>query len=281
MMLNPATQDPMLPRVYRVRRVRREIPATFTLELAPAGGGTIPPFAAGQFNMLYVFGVGEIPISISGDPTTRDQLTHTTRVVGPVSRAMGRLQVNDGIGVRGPFGSSWPVARAAGKDILVIAGGIGMAPLRPAIYQILAARQQYDHVALLYGARTPADILYHRQLMQWRARFDVDVLLTVDRATAAWQDSVGVVTRLIPHASFDPSATVAFICGPEIMLRFTAAELLKRGVAAEHIFVSMERNMKCAVGLCGHCQYGPKFVCKDGPVFAYSDVQHLFTQREI
>ncbi len=277
----PATPDPMLPHPYRVRRVRREIPETFTLELAPADTGAIPPFAAGQFNMLYVFGVGEIPISISGDPANGEPLVHTTRAVGTVSRAMRALKAADMIGVRGPFGSRWPLERAAGKDVVLVAGGIGLAPLRPAMYQILAERERYGKVALVYGARTPAEILYRRQLEQWRARFDLDVSVTVDRAVGSWQGSVGVVTRLIPRAAIDPSTAVALVCGPEIMMRFTAAELLKRGLAADQIFVSMERNMKCAVGLCGHCQYGPKFVCKDGPVFAYSDIQDLLGKREI
>jgi NAD(P)H-flavin reductase len=275
------TPDPMLPHPYRVRRVRREIPETFTLELESADTGSIPPYAAGQFNMLYVFGVGEIPISISGDPSKREPLVHTTRAVGTVSRAMHALKAGDMIGVRGPFGSQWPLERAAGKDVILVAGGIGLAPLRPAMYQILAERERYGKVALVYGARTPAELLYQRQLEQWRARFDLDVSVTVDRAVGSWQGSVGVVTRLIPRAAIDPATAVALVCGPEIMMRFSAAELLKRGLAAERIFVSMERNMKCAVGLCGHCQYGPKFVCKDGPVFAYSDIQALLGKREI
>jgi NAD(P)H-flavin reductase len=278
----------MRPHPYRVRRVRREIPETFTLDLEPTDTGPIPPFAAGQFNMLYVFGVGEIPISISGDPSTRGPLVHTTRAVGTVSRAMRMLKAQDMIGVRGPFGSHWPLERAVGKDVVLVAGGIGLAPLRPAMYQILAERARYGKVTLLYGARTPAEILYRHQLEQWRARFDVDVAVTVDRAAgdvhspgALWQGSVGVVTRLIPRAAIDPATAVALVCGPEIMMRFTASELLKRGLAADRIFVSMERNMKCAVGLCGHCQYGPKFVCKDGPVFAYRDLQDLLGKREI
>jgi NAD(P)H-flavin reductase len=149
------------------------------------------------------------------------------------------------------------------------------------MYQITAQREKYGKVALLYGARTPADILYRRELEHWRGRFDLEVYITVDNATDAWHGSVGVVTKLIPRASFDPGNTMAFVCGPEVMMRFTVAEFEKRGVASEHIYISMERNMKCAVGFCGHCQYGPHFVCKDGPVFQYSRVQSLFTQREI
>jgi NAD(P)H-flavin reductase len=264
-----------------VQRVRREIPDTFTLELEPEEGVEIPPFASGQFNMLYVFGVGEIPISISGDPARRRPLVHTTRAVGTVSKAMRELKPEDAIGVRGPFGSHWPIERVTGKDVVIVAGGIGLAPLRSAMYQVISQRENYGKVVLLYGARTPEDILYRRELEHWRAHFDLEVYVTVDNATGKWRGSVGVVTRLIPRAPFDPLNTVAMICGPEVMMRFTAAELEKRGVAPENIFVSMERNMKCAIGQCGHCQYGPHFVCKDGPVFQYSHVQALLTKREI
>jgi NAD(P)H-flavin reductase len=273
--------DPMLPQPYRVQRVRREIPDTFTLELEPEEGVEIPPFASGQFNMLYVFGVGEIPISISGDPARRRPLVHTTRAVGTVSKAMHELQPEDVIGVRGPFGSHWPIERALGKDVVIVAGGIGLAPLRSAMYQAISHREKYGKVALLYGARTPEDILYRREVEHWRAHFDLEVYVTVDHATGKWRGSVGVVTKLIPMAPFDPRNTVAMICGPEVMMRFTAAELEKRGVAADDIFVSMERNMKCAIGQCGHCQYGPHFICKDGPVFQYSHVRDLLTTWEI
>ncbi len=273
--------DPMLPQPYRVQHVRHEIPDTFTLELEPAAGGDVPPFATGQFNMLYVFGVGEIPISISGDPARRKPLVHTTRAVGTVSRAMRALKPDDVIGVRGPFGSHWPIERAERKDIVIAAGGIGLAPLRSVMYHVISQREKYNKAVLLYGARTPADILYRRELQHWRTHFDLDVYVTVDSATGSWRGSVGVVTQLIPRAPFDPRNTVAMVCGPEIMMRFTAAELEKRGVATENIFVSMERNMKCAVGFCGHCQYGPHFICKDGPVFQYSQIQDLLTKQEV
>jgi len=225
--------------------------------------------------------VGEIPISISGDPAKRKPLVHTTRAVGTVSKAMRELKSGDMIGVRGPFGSHWPIELARGKDVVIVAGGIGLAPLRSTMYQVTAEREKYNKVVLLYGARTPADILYRRELERWRAHFDLEVYITVDRATGAWHGSVGVVTKLVPRAPFDPFNTVALVCGPEIMMRFTAAELAKRGIAAEHIYVSMERNMKCALGFCGHCQYGPNFVCRDGPVFQYSRVQSLLTKGEI
>lgn len=273
--------DPMLPRLYRVQRVHQEIAETFTLELEATDGDHRPPFATGQFNMLYVFGIGEIPISISGHPEQPEPLLHTIRAVGSVSRGLQALKQGDMLGVRGPFGSHWPVEHARGKDVVMIAGGIGLAPLRSTMYQILAHRERYGRVILLYGARSPADILYRRELEHWRARLDLDISVTVDHAPSTWRGSVGVVTKLISRAPFDPGKTIAFICGPEIMMRFCAAGLQAGGVAAEQISVSLERNMKCAVGFCGHCQYQPYFVCRDGPVFLYSRVQHLFTQREI
>lgn len=279
--MNRNAGDPMLPQRYRVQRVRREIPDTFTMELEPVDGDEIPAFATGQFNMLYVFGVGEIPISISGDPARGKPLTHTTRAVGTVSKAMYGLKAGAVVGVRGPFGSAWPIVDAQGKDVVIVAGGIGLAPLRSVMYHVIARREEYGKVALLYGARTPEDILYQRDLERWRTHFDVDVHVTVDHATSAWRGSVGVVTRLIARAAFEPLNTLALVCGPEVMMRFTVAELEKRGVAKEEIYISMERNMKCAVGFCGHCQYGPNFVCRDGPVFQYSRVQSLLTTREI
>jgi NAD(P)H-flavin reductase len=272
--------DPMLPRLYTVQRRRRETHDTFTLELT-ARDDTTMPYAAGQFNMLYVFGVGEVPISISGDPTRPGTLVHTTRAVGTVTRALRGLKRGQSVGVRGPFGSHWPLTEAVGKDVVLVAGGIGLAPLRPVLYHLLARRQQYGKLVLLYGTRTPEDLLYRRQLEQWRARFDIDVLVTVDHATGSWRGNVGVVTRLIAHARFDPSDSLAMICGPEVMMRFTITELVERGLGAEQIYVSMERNMKCAVGFCGHCQFGPTFVCKDGPVMRYDRLVHWIGVREV
>jgi NAD(P)H-flavin reductase len=273
------TDNPMQPRWYTVQRVRKETHDTFSLTLAAPDEP--PAFAAGQFNMLYVFGVGEVPISVSGDPTQPQPLVHTIRVVGTVTKAMRAVKRGDTLGVRGPFGSPWPVAHCAGKDVVLIAGGIGLAPLRPVLYQLLAQRQQYGHITLLYGTRTSQDILFNRQLQGWRARFDLEVAMTVDRATDAWRGHVGVVTKLIPKATFDPLNTVAMICGPEVMMRFTIMELHNRGLGDAHIFVSMERNMQCAIGFCGHCQFGPTFVCKDGPVFRYDRIKDWFGIREI
>lgn len=270
---------PMTPVIGRIRRHRRETHDTFTLEIELEGKNPFR-FAPGQFNMLYVFGVGEVPISISGDPAEEGVLRHTTREVGIVTRAMRRLKENDFIGIRGPFGCAWPVEEAKGRDVVIIAGGIGLAPLRPVLYHLMAHRDAYHRVTILYGARTPEDILYQQELSRWSSRFDVEVYATVDRATRKWHGNVGVITTLIPRAPFNPKNAIAMVCGPEVMMHFTVHELHRRGVKSEQIYVSMERNMKCAIGMCGHCQYGSAFVCKDGPVFRFDEIEEVFSVRE-
>jgi NAD(P)H-flavin reductase len=271
--------DPLLPLPCRVRQALRETGDTFTLVLDPPGGALA--FEPGQFNMLYLFGEGEVPISISGDPATPELLVHTIRAVGSVTRGLQRLGAGDCVGVRGPYGSAWPVALAQGHDLVIVAGGIGLAPLRPVVRHVLLHRGQYGRVVLLYGARTPRDILYARELREWRGRFDFDVEVTVDRATPEWQGSVGVVTRLIERAPFDPSAAVAFLCGPEIMMRFAIEALQRRGLGDASLFASLERHMQCGFGLCGHCQFGPFFVCKEGPVFRYDRIASRFGEAEV
>ncbi len=277
----PELSDPMVPHPYRVRKAKRETTDTVTVEFVPEGGGEIPPFATGQFNMLYLFGVGEIPISISGDPTKRRSLIHTTRDVGLVSKAFCVLKPGDVIGVRGPFGSHWPIEQAMGKDLVVVAGGLGLAPLRSVVYQAIAQREKFAGVFLLCSAHMPENLLYRRELEQWRARFDLEVDIIVGHADHTWRGNVGYVTKFIPKAHFDPANTVAMLCGPEVLMRFSAVELQRRGVSADNIFIAMERNMKCGIGLCGHCQFSPHFVCKDGPVFQYSHVQDLLVKVEV
>jgi NAD(P)H-flavin reductase len=273
--------EPTLPALYQVQKVKQETHDTFTLELVPQQDKDRLVFKAGQFNMLYVFGVGEVPISISGNPTKPETLIHTTRAVGTVTKAMWKLKKGNALGVRGPYGTNWPIERAKGSDVVLIAGGIGLAPLRPAIYQILAQREKYGRVVLLYGTRSPADILFRQEVERWRARLDMEVYVTVDKSVGNWRGGIGVVTTLIPRAPFDPFNAVAMICGPEVMMRFTIMALKNRGLKDEQIFLSMERNMKCATGFCGHCQYGPKFICKDGPVFRYEAISDLFSKREL
>lgn len=271
--------DPMVPRPMRIFRRWDETHDTFSIELDPGPDGF--SFEAGQFNMLYAFGVGEVAISISGDPAKPETLTHTIRGVGAVTKALRALRPGETIGVRGPYGVGWPMREAEAKDVILVAGGIGLAPLRPALYHLLNHRDRYQGVVLTSGFRSPGDILYEDEIRDWRSRFDLEIELTVDNADPRWRGAVGVVTKLIPRMPFDPYKSVAMVCGPEIMMRFTVAALEKRGVERSAIYVSMERNMKCAIGLCGHCQFGPAFVCKDGPVFAFDSIGHLLTIEEV
>ncbi len=274
----PREADPMAPLVARVRRRRRDTADIATLEIEFADGFD---FAPGQFNMVTAFGVGEIAVSISGDPAERGRLVHTIRAVGPVSTALTRLGPDDPIGLRGPYGAGWPMEEAAGRDVVVVAGGLGLAPLRPAIYRLFGERKRYGKIALLYGTRNPADILYARELESWRKRLDASVEITVDHADSDWHGHVGVVTTLIRRADFDAANAIALVCGPEVMMRFAAAALGEMGMKDGSIHLSMERNMKCAVGFCGHCQFGPVFVCKDGPVFSNDRLRHILAMKEI
>ena len=273
--------NPLVPRPYTIQRRRKETHDTFTLELTPDENGATFSFAPGQFNMLYAFGCGEVPISMSGDPTQPQRLIHTIRAVGSVTQALCQLKRGHSIGVRGPFGSAWPVADVEGQDVIIMTGGLGLAPLRPALYALISRREQYGKIALLYGARTPQDLLYTNELEQWRGRYGLTVHVTVDSAPSEWPGHIGVVTTLLPGIECDPVHTTAFVCGPEVMMRFSVLELLKRGIATDRIFLSLERNMKCALGFCGHCQYGPTFVCKDGPVFRYDRIQSMLGKREM
>ena len=278
--LKPAG-NPMCPGVAGIRRRHRETQDIYSLELRPPDGCDRFAFAPGQFNMLYLFGQGEVAISISGDPGRPDRIGHTIRAVGPITSGLGRLKRGDHVGIRGPFGSGWPVDAAKGCDVVIVAGGVGLAPLRPAVLHLLSNRSDYGRISLLYGTRTPEDLLFARQLEQWRGRFDLEVEVTVDAAGAGWGGDVGVVTTLIPRAQFDPARVFGFICGPEVMMRFTLRALMARGLTADRLFLSMERNMKCAVGFCGHCQLGPTFICKDGPVFRYDRLAPWFGVREL
>jgi NAD(P)H-flavin reductase len=268
---------PYLPEAMAIARVVRELPDVFTWTFDVPRGF---PFQPGQFNMLYVHGLGEVPISISGDPTTPDRLVHTIRAVGSVTRAMAELGDGGVVGVRGPYGSAWPIDEASGRDVVVIAGGLGLAPLRPLIRRVLSRRADYGRVTILYGARSPADLLYRGELEAWRGRFDLRVEAIVDRAGRDWFGPVGVVTRLLDAVPVDRDDAV-FVCGPEIMMRFVVRELDKRGIPRASVWVSLERSMKCGVGLCGHCQLAGSFVCKDGPVYRFDRVAPYLQVREL
>ncbi|HMY57597.1 MAG TPA: FAD/NAD(P)-binding protein [Pseudomonadota bacterium] len=271
----------LCPTPYRVLRYQRETDDTFTLTMEPESGDEALRFAPGQFNMLYAFPTGDVPISVSGAAADRKVLVHTIRAVGPVTRALSTLRRGDSVLVRGPFGTPWPVEQAEDHDMVIIAGGIGLAPLRPVIYHLLAHRSRYRRVSLLYGARTPSDVLYPKQLAAWKKCADLQVEVTVDRGDPSWHGDVGVVTQLIDRAATDPSRTVAMICGPEVMMHYCRLALSQRGIAAKQIYLSMERNMKCGVGSCGHCQLGPFFLCKDGPVLDYERLGPVFSVKEL
>ncbi|MDD4052211.1 MAG: FAD/NAD(P)-binding protein [candidate division Zixibacteria bacterium] len=273
--------DPMLVRPFTVRRVTKDTYDTFSLELEAKDGRGDFSFGPGQFNMVYVYGVGEVPISISSDPTRTKTLVHTTRAVGTVTIPFTKLSPGAIVGIRGPYGTSWPVEKAEGNDLLIVAGGIGLAPIRPVFYHIMANRAKFNRVVLLYGARTPEDLLFTDELAKWPKQADIEVHQTVDRATGNWKGNVGVVTTLIPRSPCDHTHCMSMVCGPEIMMRFTVMELQKRGIADNRMYISMERNMKCGVGLCGHCQLGTSFVCKDGPVYCFEDVKEVFIKREM
>jgi len=271
-----AGAPPMWPTGYVVAARRQESPDTVTLMLRPAGDPIEPPLP-GQFTMLYAFGVGEVPISVSG--IGQDGLVQTIRAVGAVTRALCAAKPGDMIGVRGPFGTDWRVSAAGGRDVLVVAGGIGLAPLRPVLLAALAERGR-GRVVLLVGARSPGELLFPRELETWRRR-GADVRVTVDRGDAGWDGRVGLVTGLIKDAIADPGRTTAFVCGPEIMMRLSAQALADADVPAWEIRVSLERNMRCGAALCGHCQLGPTLGCRDGPVYCWSELAPWLAIREL
>ena len=268
----------LTPQPFVVTGREQDTADTWTLTLEPAGGDhfTVAP---GQFVMVYAFGIGEVPISVSGPPNRAGPVVLTVRAVGAVSRAICSSEPGSVLGLRGPFGNSWPIEDAVGGDVVVVAGGIGLAPLRPVVLRTLERRDAYGSVSLLYGARTPADLLYPAQHVAWREALEVDV--TVDSAAGGWSGRVGVVPKLVAGAGFRPAAASAFVCGPEVMMRFTIEALLARGVLPERIHVSMERHMQCGVGLCGHCQLGPTLICRDGPVYSYAEAAPWLEVREL
>jgi NAD(P)H-flavin reductase len=254
---------------------------TFTLQFCDAPTRESYRFAAGQFNMVYVPGVGEAAISISSNPHQPGQLAHTIRLVGAVTRAIGRMKVGDVVGLRGPFGVGWPMDAFRGKDLVILGGGIGLAPLRPVIYWVLQHREHCKRVVLLYGCRTPEDRIYADELEQWARDPNLDVLVTVDNATTGWTGPVGVVTNLLRRIKVNAERTIVLVCGPRILNRVAASNFLQLHVPADQVFVSLERNMNCGFGRCGHCQYGPKFVCRDGPVFCFQEIAGFFAREEI
>jgi NAD(P)H-flavin reductase len=272
-------------RVGVIQRIVPETPESSTYWMTwRDSDGDGYAFEPGQFNMLYLFGVGEVAISISSDPGHPERLGHTIRHVGRVTNAFRRLLPGDEVGIRGPFGRPWPLHEAEGGDLVVVAGGVGVCPVRPAIEKAMRNRDRYHRLILLLGARTPDLLPYKDQLDEWVSlmeRLGVELHLTVDEAVGPWLYNVGVVTTLFPNAGIEPGRTTAFMCGPEIMMRFAGKGLLELGVPAERVWVSTERHMECGIRLCGHCQLGPYFVCSDGPVFRYDMIRELMEVREL
>ena len=271
----------MAPVPYRVLRRDVENSDSVTLCLEPVDAALNPP-APGEFMMLYAFGVGEIAISVSGDPSVTDRtMTHTIRSVGAVRAALCATEPGSTIGVRGPFGTSWGLAEAAGRDLVVVAGGVGLAPLRPVVLGALADRDRYGRLVLIAGARSTRDFLYSEQLDSWREDPRLEVHLTVDVPIHGWPGEVGFVTEPLQRLTLQSDRTTAFLCGPEPMMHFAARALMSKGVAAQDVRVSLERNMQCGIGWCGHCQLGPLLLCRDGPVVGYDVARPLLETEEL
>ncbi|GKS58708.1 Ni/Fe hydrogenase subunit gamma [Nitrospira sp.] len=245
---------------------------TFRLRLVDEQVRQAFRFQAGQFNMVYLFGVGEVAISIVSDPDEPERLDHTIRVAGRVTSAMAHMQPGETLGIRGPFGKGWPLDVARGKDVVIVTGGLGCAPVVGAIDYIFRRREQYGAVKILHGVKTAHDLLYRERFDAWRRHPNTEVLLTSDQPDKTWRYHVGVVTELFEQVALVPEQSVVLMCGPEIMMRLGVPVLIRRGVPASAIHVSMERHMECGIGLCGHCQLGPYFICKDGPVMRYDQV---------
>jgi NAD(P)H-flavin reductase len=254
---------------------------TFELQFVDPAMGDFYRFAPGQFNMVYAPGIGEAAISISSDADKPRTLSHTIRVVGSVTRAIARMGAGGIVGLRGPFGAGWPLRELEGRDVVIMAGGIGLAPLRPVVYWILNNRDRCRRVVLLYGCRTPEDRIFSRELESWAESGQIDCLVTVDNATGEWAGPVGVVTALTRRIKVSAANTVVLVCGPRMLNRAAAWNFLQLHVPPTQVYVSLERNMNCGFGRCGHCQYGPKFVCRDGPVFRFSDIADIFAVEEI
>ena len=266
-----------LPHAAEIIARKQESPTIFTLKTRFSDPAYQPtPFYPGQFNMLSLFGVGEIAISISSDPSEKKYLNHTIRAVGRVTKALQSLKTGDQIGIRGPYGQGWPLQRAKGHDILIVTGGLGCAPTVSIINYILARRKNYGALTIFQGVKHSDDLIFRKQYALWQKSPNTQVHIAADKAGPQWPWSVGYVTDMISSLAFNPKNTVAMMCGPEMMMHAAIDALVNKGLLEEDIYLSMERNMACGIGLCGHCQYGGLFVCKDGPVFAYPVIKDLF-----
>jgi len=271
---------PIPARVLGVE-VENENTQTYRVQIVDAQIRKRYRWTPGQFNMLYVPGVGEAAISISSDPDHPEVLDHTVRAVGSVTRALDRLGEGGLIGLRGPFGQGWPLDKLDGHDVVLMVGGIGLAPIRPVVYWLLRHRDRCKRVVLLFGCRSPEDRPYTQELEAWEREGSIDVLVTVDNATGNWQGPVGAVTHLLRRVRVNAQNTVVMVCGPKMLNRVAAGSFLQLHVPPEQVYVCIERNMNCGFGRCGHCQYGSKFVCTDGPVFRFTEIADIFGKEGI
>ena len=264
--------NPYYPVSTALLDVVPETPTIKTFVLRPQ----VPlPFRAGQFVELTVPGLGEAPFTPSSSPSEERQLALTVMKVGRVTSALHRLESGATVGLRGPYGKAYPLDDFAGRDILIMGGGVGLAPLRSLLLALLKDRVRFGRIILCYGARTPADLLYRTQLDEWRSLDSLEVHLTVDKADESWHGKVNVVTATLDDVHLETSGAVSVVCGPPIMMRFATLAILRKGFAPGSIYLSMERNMSCGLGKCGHCRVGPYYVCRDGPVFQYAQLQNL------
>jgi len=271
----------MVPVPYRVGSRVEENRDCATLCLEPLGEALRTP-QPGQFMMLYALGVGEVAISVSGYPTaTDDTIMFTIRAVGAVSRALHDAQVGTVVGVRGPFGTSWGLPEAVGRDLVMVCGGVGLCPLRPAVQGARAVRENYGRVLVTAGARSQADFLFADELDECAADPLIETHLTIDAPAQGWSGEVGFVTEPLRWLKLNPDRTTAFLCGPPAMLRFASEGLIAKGLAASDIRVSLELNMQCGIGWCGHCQLGPLLLCRDGPVVSYDIARPLLAVKEL
>lgn len=273
----------MIPQVAEIVEKREEAEGIYTLRvrLCDEAQRREYRFLPGQFNMLYAFGAGDVPMSIVSDPEDGNVIGHTLRTVGPVTHALGALSEGDVLGMRGPFGSHWPLEEAKGKEVLILTGGLGCAPTLGALHYLFRRREDYGPIKIVHGVKAPKDLILHRQFEAWRNYPDTEVHLTADHSHGRWKHKVGLVTHLLTDLKLDAPNTLVMMCGPEVMMHFAIKELIWKGISSDRIYLSLERNMKCALGFCGHCQFGPQFICKDGPVLRYDRIQHFFRIKEV
>lgn len=274
-------RDIYLPYAARIKSRSQESADIFTLtlEFCDAEQRQAFQFLPGQFNMLYLFGVGEVAISIVSDPKHPHLLSHTIRRVGRVTQGLSLLKVGESVGIRGPFGRGWPLRQAKGKNVLIMTGGLGCAPSVSMINYIMNRRHEFKRLTILQGVKHSDDLIFRKQYEAWQTHPDTQVLLAADMSTPNWPGHTGLITELLNKIDLPTDDTICLMCGPEAMFIAAIKRLLKMGLSAERIFLSLERNMECAVGHCGHCQFGAKFICKDGPVFACSEIQHLLGRK--